>query len=418
MYAGYPQYERAVATPKVKAPEVRDVPNAKFTAPYDACLCGPGIHCGGNYGWDAMNPDLYIAPDDFFSSSTDEIYAILSGRGVKNVIYMGVHTNMCVYGKPGALSHMWKAGMNCLLARDLNDAFTAYHPADHYTPDDGTAEIDNNLAQAGIPLVNMGDDFRRAGLISADTQMDFVRISPWGKADRPYFIDAPITVSLTAPFLDGTEIRYTTDGSAPTAQSTRYTAPFVVATTKTVRAAAFRKGKQVSLPSDAFFAKLPDAMPPLPDVYLDDLPFTINEYIRSVSDCAWFPGRRQSYEGKPLRIRGGTFARGMGCRAPSSMQFEVKEGYRRFVALAGVDENLISVNNGRFTAMHGSVVFKVYVDGQLAAESPVMRTTQEPWRFDVPLPAGSRTVSLAITNAGSNSPYDLANWINAGFVKE
>jgi hypothetical protein len=48
------------------------------------------------------------------------------------------YAKICVFGKPGALSYLWKAGFNCLLARDLNDAFTHYDPAVGYTLDTGT----------------------------------------------------------------------------------------------------------------------------------------------------------------------------------------------------------------------------------------------------------------------------------------
>ena len=39
-----------------------------------------------------------------------------------------------------------------------------------------------------------------------------------------------------------------------------------------------------------------------------------------------------------------------------------------------------------------------------------------PWRFDVKIPAGARRINLVATDAESRSPYDLANWVEAGFV--
>jgi hypothetical protein len=86
------------------------------------------------------------------------------------------------------------------------------------------------------------------------------------------------------------------------------------------------------------------------------------------------------------------------------------------VALAGVDDNLLDQNLGSNGARYPSVVFKVFVDGRLAAESPVMRISQVPWRFDVPIPPGSRQIVLVCDDAGSRSPYDLGNWVEAGFV--
>jgi hypothetical protein len=200
-----------------------------------------------------MNPDLVIGENDLFSSSTDEIYSLLTERGITDIIYMGVHTNMCVFGKPGALSKMWKAGFRCFLARDLNDAFTNYNPAAGYTPDKGTTEINENLQKGGVPCINMGDEFRKSGLLkSADVPVDYVRFAPWGKQERPYFFDNKTIVTLTATWLDETEIRYTTDGSEPNIQSTLYDKPLEIAQTQMLRAAAFRDGKRVSLLSEAY----------------------------------------------------------------------------------------------------------------------------------------------------------------------
>ena len=54
----------------------------------------------------------------------------------------------------------------------------------------------------------------------------------------------------------------------------------------------------------------------------------------------------------------------------------------------------------------------------MAAESPVMRISQVPWRFDIPIPAGTRQISLAVTDGGKDSPYNLADWVLTGFVFE
>jgi hypothetical protein len=86
------------------------------------------------------------------------------------------------------------------------------------------------------------------------------------------------------------------------------------------------------------------------------------------------------------------------------------------VALAGVDENMTVQSNARFIGMHGSVVFCVYIDGEKVAESPVMRLSQEPWRFDVAIPEGSRLINISCMDAGSRNMLDYGNWVNAGFV--
>jgi nicotinamidase-related amidase len=416
MYSGHRAYENAVAVRSRKAPEIRGDIAVQFTAEMGQCLCGPGLSCHINYGHDAMHPDFIIDDKDLFSSSTDEICTILSDRGITDVIYMGVATNICVFGKPGALSHLWKAGFNCMLAQDLNDAFTHYDPASGYTLDTGTAETDENLMKAGVPCINMGDEFRKSGLINSTAPTDYVRFAPWGKPDRPYLMEKPVTVTLTAPWLDGTEIRYTTDGSEPDLQSPLYLKPLEIGQTQTLRAAAFRGRKRVSLLSEAYYVKLPVQLPPQPDIYLDELDYIPNGYLKTVDFFFWYPVKSKSFEEKPLRVRRKTYRHGLGFRAPSSVQYEIKPEYKRFVALAGVDENVLDDNNGRFLAMHGSVVFKLFIDGTPVAESPVMRISNEPWRFDVEIPPGSYRVNLVCMDAGSRNILDYGNWLDAGFV--
>ena len=59
---------------------------------------------------------------------------------------------------------------------------------------------------------------------------------------RPHLFEEPITVTLATPLQPGAEIRYTLDGSAPTAASTLYTKPLVFTDTTRLRATAFTAG--------------------------------------------------------------------------------------------------------------------------------------------------------------------------------
>ena len=42
-------------------------------------------------------------------------------RGIENVIVMGVHTNMCVLGRPFSIRQMVYQGQNVVLMRDMTD---------------------------------------------------------------------------------------------------------------------------------------------------------------------------------------------------------------------------------------------------------------------------------------------------------
>lgn len=56
------------------------------------------------------------------------MWNVFSREGIRNVVLMGVHTNMCVLGRPFGIRMMVKLGFNVALCRDLTDAL--YDPRD------------------------------------------------------------------------------------------------------------------------------------------------------------------------------------------------------------------------------------------------------------------------------------------------
>jgi type 1 glutamine amidotransferase/nicotinamidase-related amidase len=77
--------------------------------------------------WKSQIDVLKIHDSDFISDKGEEIWSVLTQRGIDNVILLGVHTNMCVLGRPFGLRQMVKNGKNVALMRDLTD--TMYNPA-------------------------------------------------------------------------------------------------------------------------------------------------------------------------------------------------------------------------------------------------------------------------------------------------
>ena len=77
--------------------------------------------------WKAQMDALEIDDQrDFISDDGEEIWSILERKDCKNVILLGVHTNMCVLGRPFGLRQMAKNGKNVVLMRDMTD--TMYNP--------------------------------------------------------------------------------------------------------------------------------------------------------------------------------------------------------------------------------------------------------------------------------------------------
>lgn len=419
-YVGYPQREAIFALPKFPVPSVVNV-TCPPVPDAGGCACGRE-RCAVNYGWDGMHPALRIAEADLMPDTQAEVYAICKKYGLTHLIYVGFHTQVCLLGKPMGLKAMKSAGLRCVLARDMTDAHPGYDPSRNFTPDLNTEQVVEHFEKHLAPTIHFQQELAKLGKWDANWVVDPVRITPWGTPMRPHLFEQPITVTLTAPFQPGAEIRYTVDGTQPTASSILYSKPLAFAETTHLRALAFRDGRAVCLESEGSFARM-GPMPPPPDVHIGDL-----KPIRSVGFGHSYGGNvRYSGNTKPpqkdksnldqeLKINRAVYQQGMGVHAPCALMYEIKPEYKSFVALAGADENLISISNGSNLARYPSVVFKVFIDGKEAAASPAMRVLSPAWRFNVPIPDGASIINLVAMDAGDGSREDFADWANAGFV--
>jgi hypothetical protein len=77
--------------------------------------------------WKSQTDLLKMDERDAVSDSGVEIWNLLEERGIGNVILLGVHTNMCVLGRPFGLRQMARNGKHVVLMRDMTD--TMYNPA-------------------------------------------------------------------------------------------------------------------------------------------------------------------------------------------------------------------------------------------------------------------------------------------------
>jgi nicotinamidase-related amidase/type 1 glutamine amidotransferase len=76
--------------------------------------------------WKRQIDVIQIKVEDAISDNGVEIWNLMEQRQIKNVILLGVHTNMCVLGRPFGLRQMAKNGKNVVLMRDMTD--TMYNP--------------------------------------------------------------------------------------------------------------------------------------------------------------------------------------------------------------------------------------------------------------------------------------------------
>jgi DUF1680 family protein len=197
-------------------------------------------------------------------------------------------------------------------------------------------------------------------------------------------------------------IRYTVDGTEPNADSPVYKTPLPLPKQSArVRAKTLLTGGAPS-PMASFLVDSQAEYPwPMPDVQISDL-----KAVKAT--VGWMSAQKdKSITGKPLKVGGKNYAKGMGVHAVSELVYNLKHEYRRFVALAGIDNSAASGT--------GSVTYEVYADDRMLYETPVLRWG-EIWHIDAAIPDGAKQIRLVLTDGGDDYNYDWGDWINAGFV--
>lgn len=158
-YAGTPQRERAIAAPPAKAPVTFqwNKLDPRHEGPLDAevaengCSCDSAEPCSPSYkAWKREIAAIEIAPEDAVSDQGQEIYNLLRQRGIEHVIVMGVHTNVCVLGRPFGIRQLVYLGQDVVLCRDLTDSYHRRQRASHFA---GLDEIIRHIEQYWCPTI-------------------------------------------------------------------------------------------------------------------------------------------------------------------------------------------------------------------------------------------------------------------------
>ena len=129
LYEGSPFRERMKRAPAAKP----NVPIAKWCeldssrepplpidtskSPCDDPVVGPMVR-----RYTREHPGLDIAGFDGVSDNGEEIFNFCEQLGITNIAIMGVHTNMCVLGRPFGIRQQVRLGRNVVLVRDLTDS--------------------------------------------------------------------------------------------------------------------------------------------------------------------------------------------------------------------------------------------------------------------------------------------------------
>ena len=138
--------------------------------------------CKPHKAWTRQVESLTIADNDLISDSGTEIGAYFKKTGVKNVILVGVHTNMCVIGRTFGLRAMKRMGMNVVLMRDMTDLMYNHEMSpyvDHFSGLDLMVEYIETYVCPSIAstdftgkkqLVFAGDKRPRVAFLTAESE--------------------------------------------------------------------------------------------------------------------------------------------------------------------------------------------------------------------------------------------------------
>ena len=110
--------------------------------------------------WTRENAAIPIAEQDVISDNGAEVYSYLKRRGIKNLLVMGVHANMCILNRSFAIKQMTKWGIHCVLVRDLTDAMYNPKMKPNVSHAEGTERIIEHIEKYWCPSVLSADLMR------------------------------------------------------------------------------------------------------------------------------------------------------------------------------------------------------------------------------------------------------------------
>jgi nicotinamidase-related amidase len=160
-YKDTPQRRRMLDIPRVQPPKplVLTDPPLPVDDSDGGCDCDEPVKM--YRAWSRQHEAIPIAANDVISDNGADVYSFLKQRGIKTLIVMGVHTNMCVLGRSFAIRQMTRWGIHCVLVRDLTDSMYNPKKAPHVSHEKGTELIVQHIEKYWCPSV-LSDDLLAA----------------------------------------------------------------------------------------------------------------------------------------------------------------------------------------------------------------------------------------------------------------
>jgi nicotinamidase-related amidase len=166
LYADTLYRKRMMQAPPAKAPagwkfnQWRNLePTREPELPVDTskCPCDDPVVGMAVRQFSKQHPALDIIGYDGISDNAQEIFNYCEAQGIANIIIMGVHTNMCVLGRPFGIRAMVHLGRNVVLVRDLTDAMYDPRQPPYVSHTRGTELVIEHIEKFWCPSIPSTD---------------------------------------------------------------------------------------------------------------------------------------------------------------------------------------------------------------------------------------------------------------------
>lgn len=157
-YENDPHRKKIKDVPRIKVPElprlVKEPP-----LPFDPSVRGCDTNDDRPVDLNRLRqqPAIQIKGEDVISDSEEEIYSFLKYKGIKNLIIMGVHTNICILERPFGIKNMKRLGFNVILVRDLTDSMCNPEMPPHVSHEEGTRLVVEYIEKYWCPSISSSD---------------------------------------------------------------------------------------------------------------------------------------------------------------------------------------------------------------------------------------------------------------------
>ncbi len=141
--------------------------------------------------------------------------------------------------------------------------------------------------------------------------------------------------------------------------------------------------------------------------FISDQPELVLSSTQSWGELGWdVAAHAGDKSGEPLRIGDRAYRKGLGHHANGSITILLDGLFSEFDAEVGLQP----------CGAGGSVIFRVFVDGERRFESPVVRAGDAPVLVHVLVP-GAAELRLEASDVGDGISCDMANWVNARLTR-